>query len=541
MKSLTLEGNKILVEFSYDYGLVQEIRTIPGRQWNPLFKYWEVPYNNMSIQTLEEMGFNTSSLRHHINRQRAIIQTEMTEMTKKAKGLYPFLYNFQTEAVAKAILNKNLLIADEMGLGKTVTSFAVAHYQYNNGGINRIIVCCPQSIKWQWQNEIKKFFDLGSIIIEGTKEDRKDLYKALSKQDGITILIINYEQILRDFWELHELIDGQFLILDEASYIKNAKAQRTKLIKEFKPKYLLALTGTPIENRLQDAYTIGNIVHKGWMSKGELYNYLEYDNESRYPVLIGYKNTSQFMERLMEIAIRRKRDDVTQMPDKITEDRNVRMTDYQRELEKNLIEKIRMDIVDNKSNSGLHQFVLLPMLENSTELIKLSEAKSLRDIDRTAIKIESAKLVELKKLIEEVDDKKVVIFTRFKKMAKIIEREFEGAIIGSGDSDKQHILEVFQNNEKVRFLVATEAFAYGVDMPFASVVINFDIPWNPARLKQRIDRCYRLTSKHRLLVINLISDGLEEYIYNVMKGKEELADKVTNFHLKEQLLKFIER
>ena len=128
-------------------------------------------------------------------------------------------------------------------------------------------------------------------------------------------------------------------------------------------------------------------------------------------------------------------------------------------------------------------------------------------------------------------------------MVKIIEKELNKdkiqAIIGTGDSDKAKTINIFKEDKSIRFMIATDAFAYGVDMPFATTVINFDIPWNPAKLEQRINRIYRINSKKRVKVINFVSEGLEEYIFKVMTRKKNLYEQATTFNIKEQLRKFM--
>jgi len=519
--------------FEYDRSLIMQVKDIIGRRWNSIYRQWEVPYSEENLGKLEGLGFDVNDIRTEAKAKEVEQMEVWNQLHSEIHTSYDFLYDFQVDAVVKGIINGNLLIADSMGLGKTLESFTIGHYRLKQKHVERIVIFCPTSIKHQWKDEIIMRYGIQAHIVKGTPEEREAIYR---KEP--TIMICNYEQLLRDFWKLNTLIHNQLVILDEASYLKNPEAKRTKLVKQLTPKYTIANTGTPIENKLMDVFSIGNIIQPNWMNRQEFYSYCIYERKFGFNNLIGYKNINKFMKRLMEISIRRKWNDINlHVPEKIIEERSVALTPYQKSLE----EKLVMNLRENIHNKGmLHEFVLLPMLEDSTELLQLSNAPSLRSLKSEGIRIESSKVSELDRILEEIDDDKMVIFTRFKKMANILFNRYrDKAVLGTGDADKQNVLNEFKNNKERRYLIATEAFAYGVDMPYASCVINFDIPWNPARLKQRIDRCYRVSSKKRLLVINMISEGLERYIYNVMNKKEALFQEVTAFNVNEQLLTFI--
>lgn len=535
-----IENGKIVLEFAYNPFIISKIKLIKGREYNSLFRVWYLPYTIANIEVVKSLGFDVSNLAQEYQFYTQNLKLEF----EKLKGLvlknYPFLFDYQAEAIAKGIISGDLLIADEMGLGKSLMGICIADYHLNNSDIKSTVVCCPQSIKWQWKKEIKKWLPKRSIIIiEGTKKERHELYNRAAD-----FYIINYEQTLRDFDQIYTLSSDGLLILDEATKIKNPKAKRTKLIQNLKPKYTLALTGTPVENKLSDVFTIANIIKPGWMSNSEFYNYCVFEQKFGFNILTGYKNIGDFMERLMEVSIRRKRKDVAKMPERVIYDRFLNLTPTQRDIEEQIIEKIKDDYNSGKSNSIMQEFVLLPMLENSVELIYMSEAKTLRNLLLKGKVDDSPKLKELMDILQEVNDEKIVIFSRFKRMVSIIAREIQKEfgdvyVIGTGDTNKQQVLEDFEH--KKQFLIATDAFSYGVDMPYATTVINFDIHWNPAKLKQRTDRIYRVSSKKDVRVINLISEGLETYMYEVMNGKDVLFEDVMGFNIHEQLLKFMRR
>lgn len=526
----TLTRGRIKLRFDYNPGLIYQIKQVKGREYDPFDKVWFLPLTEESMNAAERIGFDVSHIREQTKNEYAAKLERFGTLNKLIKEKWPFLYKHQVEGAAKSVVNKRLLVADEVGLGKTVQGYVAAFWLMEHHRVPRLVVCCPQSIKWQWRDEAKKWFDKDVVIIEGTPNRRKALYNKKPE-----IMIINYEQILRDFEKISFLVHGNILILDEASYIKNPDAKRTRLIKRLHPAYLFALTGTPVENRLQDAWVIGNIVHPNWMSKNEYYSHTIYGDKFGFPLLLGYKDVDKFMERLMEIGIRRKRTDVSELPPHLIYERFIPLTKPQKVLE----DAISTILMSKEGEPGLEEFVFYPMIEDSTELILMSDATTLTHLNKSNVKIDSPKIRELRTIIEDTDEKKIIIFTRFKKMAEVIARELgEGVVMGAGGCDKEWVVKEFRDNPAIRFLVATEALAYGVDLPFADMLINFDIPWNPARLKQRVGRM-RYNKDKRKMVFNLISEGLESHIYEVMCGKEALFGKVMAFNLREQLYRYI--
>jgi len=524
-----IDNNRIFLSFDFNNYLIYKIKMIKGRKWHSLYKRWSIPMTDRNLNIVKELGFDL----REIEARNLVLSKDFKTLRKEIKKKYPFLYDYQLDCTTKSIISGRLGIFDEMGLGKSVETLCAVDYLMDRGDFERAFIYSPSSIKWQWEREINKFIKKNVVIVEGTKDKRQQIYKDVSYD----FYIGNYEQVLRDFYDVFELTNGQGLVLDEASWLKNPKAKRTSLIKELKPKVLLALTGTPIENKLRDAYVIGNIIQPKWMEESEFYGYCKFDERFKGKI-IGYKDINLFMERLMQISIRRKREDVADFPERVILDRFIKMKESQRKLE----DKVSDIIKNHGKGSGVIQlFTLLHMVEDATTLLKLSKAKSLRMLDVNSFTDASAKIDELKNMLDEVGTRKTVIFTKFRNMAKIINKLLlkngYTSVLGMGGSDKRAVIKEFREN--TQFLVATDAYSYGVDLPFGEVVINYDIRWNPARLKQRMDRCYRVTSKNKMLVINMVSNGLEEHMYSRMKGKENLADEVLDFDVRKQLLSYV--
>jgi len=519
-----IENNKIVIQDTVDKKLVYHLKLIRGNEYIGLFGEWTFPVSNKNINSLHKLGIDIVGA-----------ENDMKATWDDIKNMFPFCYDYQIDAILKTVVNGNLLIADDLGLGKTIESLASAVYQYKTGKVKKIIVCCEKSIKEQWQESIKNFFKMDSTIIDGDKNKRQMLYEIAAD-----VIIINYEQIVNDFYSIAPLMRGGVVIYDEASLLKNDKTKRSKAVMLLNPLYKIALTGTPVENRLEDVFNICKVIDDKWMELWEFKkNHINYQrNDEGYMEKVGYKNIPLFLERLQDIAIRRKQSEVKGFPGMVIYDRIIELSLEQKRLAKALVTDVE--------NPPMGYFTLFAMLEDSTELIKLSEAKSINasNINKDKIKIVSPKLHELETIVDEISDDKIVIFTRFKNMAMIIQdRLGESAIIAYGDTDKAKVIRDFRDRDEIRFLVSTDVFARGVDIPFGTCVINFDILWNPAKLRQRINRCHRVTSKQQVKVFNLIAGegSIESYMYEVMGKKKALFDSVTNFNKSKQLLSFFKK
>lgn len=515
-----LVDNRIKLYFPYNAQLMDRIKSIKGRQWHPLERAWSVPAKEIDL--VEKFGFNVDEIRQQTEEDKKQKVIDYKDYEDFVNMTYPFLYKHQVECVVRGIVEENLVIGDVMGLGKTYEALGIAQ-----NFMKKIIVFCPASIKHQWKEEAKKRFNMELQVIEGTPKQR--LY---NHKNGI---ILNYELLSRDYKKIFNYSYGQTVIFDEASYLKNDKAQRTIQANKLRPAHKLSLTGTPFETKLKDGFNIGNLTVPGWMSKQEFYDdYCLFDEITakhrdkrtgkdvykRINVVVGYTNIDKFMKRFSEISIRRLKEDVLELPPKTVYKREIPLSTQQRKLEK--------AIKDELKEARIEEFVILAILGNGVELLSKSASRIARNVkDGHILTADSPKLRELLQVEDELSDKKIVIFTRFKKMQPFISDALgdDNCIIGNGDTkDKLGLIKEFEKKD-ARYLVVTDAFSYGVDIPFATGLINFDIPWNHARLKQREDRIHRMSSKSPVTIINFVSEGMEEYIYNKMMQGSDLAEK----------------
>ena len=439
----------------------------------------------------------------------------------KIKKEFPFLYNYQTEAVAKGITNKKLYLADMCGLGKSNMSLSTVEHFMNTNEIKKIFILCPSTIIPQWIEKIEEFHkkDYKPITSKYPKRQREYLYKTNDR------IITTYDLVANDINTLIPIINGQGLILDEATRIKNPATRRHKAIRQLKPQVAVYNSGTPYETKLTDVWNVCNVLHPGWMTKGEYYNYCDYDKFSQYPKLNGYKNLDKFAERFNEIGIKRTFKDVCSEAPIVT---------HYNHIIPQSAEQLRIqDIIKQKTGDDfIASATLLQMLSSHSHLLLASKSPVVKDLypKRTSPKIDY-----MNNLLEEHEDKKIVIFSRFINMRKMLRNNLvEKYNIFSIDTIQQ-FKQLTNNNKQI--LILGDASTYGVDIPEASMLINFDILWNPAQMLQRNARIHRISTKHNIKIINLIGEGIEQYMFDYSQQCKKDGIEATDIHSK--LMRFI--
>src|SRR5690606_13393231 len=242
-------------------------------------------------------------LREAVDFPQLLIRSEVEEKVGKAweeeviKGIQEYeeidyspikagLYPYQKEGVEFATFRKGAILADEMGLGKTLQAITTAVNKKKLFGFCRALIICPASLKSQWQTEIEKFSDESAVIIQGKPDESEDVY-ASSKA---FFMILNYETVLRDLHAINKM-DPDFIILDEAQRIKNFDTITAATIKRLRKKHSLVITGTPIENRLTDLYSIMQFVDRDFLEPLWEFSYQHcyFDMDSKDKIT-GYYN-----------------------------------------------------------------------------------------------------------------------------------------------------------------------------------------------------------------------------------------------------------
>ena len=237
------------------------------------------------------------------------------------------LYPYQVEGVAFLTSRGRALLADDMGLGKTLQAICAASWLVQHSGVKRILVVCPASLKHQWAREIEKFTDHATKVIGGGAATRHVQYRA-----DTTFFIINYELVLRDLSVINETLKPDLLILDEAQRIKNWQTKIASTVKLIPSRYAFVLTGTPLENRLEDLYSLLQVVDPRVL--GPLWRYLgDFHITDERDKVIGYRNLSELRRRIASVMLRRDRTLVRdQLPDRTETRVDIPMSVEQQEL-----------------------------------------------------------------------------------------------------------------------------------------------------------------------------------------------------------------
>ena len=443
-----------------------------------------------------------------------------------------FLYPHQVEGV-KWLLSQykkgynGSLLADDMGLGKTIQTLAFYHVLKSvKPNLKLFIVATKSTLKNSWANDLQKFFKEESHVLS-----TDDLRNGVSYDKPV---IINYEALSYVYDEnptnLPVLSDDFILVLDEATKIKNAQTRIFKSINHLRGNaFVLALTGTPVENNLGEYYTILRTIQPDFLPQFIFnrifveYETLKFGNKTVHRIA-GHKNLDLFHAISKDFVLRRTKS-ILQMPTKKINAVIAPLTDEQKRLIDVIIDKAKQRL--NETIAKYATLTIIKRISDHPKLLEMGDTelgKNVAIYDYTA-----PKLNMLKKLVEETK-KPVVIFTEYEDMAELIREElakkYKTTVITGAHSGKQRnqIIQDFKNGV-YEILIATDALAYGVNLQFANTLINYDIPWNPAKRAQRIDRIHRLGIKEEKVIYDIVSEGLELRAYKMLTNKLEIFAK----------------
>ena len=458
------------------------------------------------------------------------------------------IYLYQREATLFAAQAGRVLIGDDMGLGKTAEAIAVAEIMAREFGVEKVLIICPASLKYQWKQEIEKFCNRSACVIEGLFHKRRQLYAGEE-----FFKIVNYDVIHRDLKPIANL-SPNLVILDEAQRIKNWKTRTAQSVKQIESAYAMVLTGTPLENRLEELHSIVEFIDRYRL--GPMFQFLAnhqvLDEESGK--VVGYHNLKAIGETLSSILIRRRKGEVlTQLPERMDKNFFVPMTKEQmvpHEENKEIVARIV---------AKWRRYKFLSEVDHRRLMISLQYMRMACDntylIDqKTRFGPKLNELLTLLGEIFEEDGTKVVIFSQWQCMTALVAEMMEGQpwdfvhLHGGVPSKKRKdLIKTLHEDPKCRVFVSTDAGGVGLNLQAASAVINMDLPWNPAVLEQRIGRVHRIGQHRPVRVINFVSEGtIEHGMLSVLSFKKSLFAGVLDigedsiFIGKSRLKKFME-
>lgn len=433
------------------------------------------------------------------------------------------LYEYQAEGALFAALAGRCLIGDEMGLGKTIQALAGAEILARHFGAERVLILCPTSLKHQWEREIGKFTDRSAQVIAGLRPAREEQFRAAS-----FFKIMNYDTVHSDLDLINEW-SPDVVILDEAQRIKNWSTRVARSVKKIASPYAIVLTGTPLENRLEELVSIVQFVDR--FRLGPTYQLLhEHQQLDDAGKVVGYRDLDRLGATLRPILLRRKKDLVAdQLPGRLDQNVFVPMTELQM-LHHNENKEVVARIVQK-----WRRFKFLSEADKQRLMIALQNMRMACDssylLDQSAD--ESTKPDEFATLLGEMletPETKVVVFSQWLRMHELIQRRlkdksvehvvFHGGVPGPKRRD---LVDRFRDDARCKVFLSTDAGGVGLNLQFASVVVNLDLPWNPAVLEQRIGRVHRLGQTRPVQVVNFVSQGtIEHGMLEVLRFKKSL-------------------
>ncbi len=431
------------------------------------------------------------------------------------------LLPYQLDGIAFAVGAGRAILADDMGLGKTIQGIGVAEFLSAEAGISKVLVICPASLKSQWRLEIKRFSDRSCQLVLGSAEERAAQY-----DNSCFFTICNYEQVLRDINSI-ETVKWDLIILDEGQRIKNWQTKTSQTTKSLRSPFALVLSGTPLENRLDDLYSIVEFIDDRRLGPAfRFFNtYRVIDEKGK---VLGYKNLDELRKKLKPVLLRRTRKGVmSELPPRTTELRRIPPTEEQISIH-NGQRKIIQSIISKRYISEMDLLRLQKAL-----LICRMAANSTFLVDKEPPGY-SSKLDEIDILLDQLlseQDRKIVLFSEWTTMLGLIEpflhkRDLRYVRLDGSVPQKkrQALMHEFQKDPDCRLFITTNAGSIGINLQAANTVINVDLPWNPAVLEQRISRAHRMGQKNPVQVFILVTEEtIEENLLGTLSAKHELA------------------
>jgi SNF2 family DNA or RNA helicase len=489
---------------------------------------------------------------------------------------------YQVEAVEKMVDQKHILVAYEMGLGKTPMTIAAIEQLREDGDIPSgdgfTLVLCLASLKYQWKKEVEKFTDKTALVIDGTVSQRHKLYDEAHDYDYV---VMNYEQVVND-WDILHTKDINALICDEATAIKGFRAKRAKKVKELAKKINIrfALTGTPIENgKPEEIYSIMQFVDPKVLGRFDLFD-KTFIIRNHFGGVQKYRNLHTLYGVLKEHSVRKSQNDEDvrpYLPDATyREPLVVKLDGAAQKLYNYIAQDLHGLLVEARDSFGtsfnlaahygqtfnsndpanqmrgeiMSRIGALRMLCSSPEVLKSSFTEFDNHTGKGSAYVHSlgdllhgiSKTPKLDALMGyltdhlDIDDTyKAVVFTSYldsvDQIVSTLNAKGYGAVAYTGEMNalkKEDAKVKFQSRPHIRVLVSSDAGGYGVDLPQANLLVNYDQPWSAGLAVQRNGRIIRTSSQWATITIQdiLIKDSIEQRQYDMLKQKIAIAGAV---------------
>lgn len=416
-------------------------------------------------------------------------------------------------------MDLNGILADDMGLGKTLQVLCLLDCFTKKKHPSLIV--CPSSLMFNWKNEIEKFeIEMDYVCVNGNQNKRKELIE--QKHD---LYITTYDYIKRDF-EYYKNNKFEYVVLDEAQFIKNPKTQNAKSVKTIRAKHKLALTGTPIENSLSELWSIFDFLLPGY-----LFNYKYFSTMYERPIQL--EENEEIQNRLKKMVApfilrRTKKEVLTELPDKVEKEYWMDLSEEENQLYLANLAQVNLELQEQLKMEKVDSILILAMMTKLRQLC--CEPRMVYE----NIKESSTKLNMCVDLVETLKEhkQKVLIFSSFTKIFDWLIEEFNAKGIKyhilTGQTSKENRekeVNAFQNDDSDVFLISLKAGGTGLNLTAAQAVIHYDPWWNMSAQNQATDRAYRIGQTKNVLVYQLLmKNTIEEKIFQMQKRKQAMND-----------------
>ena len=448
-------------------------------------------------------------------------------------GMWPFLRTalrpYQVEGALHLASKGRAMLADEMGLGKTIQALAAALLLRELGLAEKALVILPASLRGEWEDHIRNFTRATSSAIDGSGAARAAEYAAAKS----FFTLANYDQTMRDVDAINDAMRPDIVILDEAQRIKNWQAKTSRRLKELRAPYAFILTGTPLENKIDDLYSLAEFIDPTLFGSLFRFNRQYYAFDANGHVT-GMRNLGDLHAKAATILLRRRKEDVEEtLPERTTRTYFTPLTGEQArkyaEFEDTVL---RLWGTSRQRPLAAEEFDRLQRALACMRMV--CDSCFLLDRENE----DSPKLDEMERVLSDIvssdPTRKIIVFSEWTRMVALAEERLiamglDYAIhTGSIPPEvRREEVERFRDDPSCRVFLATETGGTGLNLQVASVVLNLDQPWNPARIEQRVARAWRKRQQNDVLVVNLVSEGtIEHRILSTQKFKQGLADIV---------------
>lgn len=443
-------------------------------------------------------------------------------------SLRPYQQTGLTWLLTMKSLGLGACLADDMGLGKTIQIIALLNYIRSQKS-EKTLLLIPASLIGNWMNELGKFASSLKYYVLHPSENKIETNVDARLLDGHDLVITTYGMLTKINW-LHE-VHWHMLILDEAQAIKNPGTKQTRAVKQLKSNYRIAMTGTPIENRLSDLWSLFDFLNKGLL--GNAKEFAEFTKRLKEHQE-GYARLKKVVNPFILRRLKTDKEIITDLPDKIEMKTFTTLTKRQAALYRALVEEVQRKL--EATDRGIERKGLV-----LSSLLKLKQICNHPDqyLGQSMFSAEeSGKFARLRELCETIYEKRerVLVFTQFKEITNPL-REFletvfhhDGLVLHGETSvaKRKQIVDKFQGHEYVPFMVLSiKAGGVGLNLTAANHVIHFDRWWNPAVENQATDRAFRIGQHKNVLVHKFITKGtIEEKIDLLIEEKTRLASEI---------------